>query len=89
MPKTFTANGAQTLIGPRADVLLRDLHTVFASGTWNDGTLTVEVSYDGATWFPTDAALTADGFRTVLGRFMAVRGNMTGATSPNVIVEAL
>jgi hypothetical protein len=87
--KTFTTNKSEIMIGPRNAGLLRNSYTIYAVGTWGGGTITAEVSPDGEKWFLTDLELTADGFRTLQGRFAGIRVVLAGATAPSLIVDAL
>lgn len=82
-------NGDYPLMGPGVSTLLSDTHTIFVWGTFNDAACKVQVSPDGNQWFDTDASLSAAGFRTILGRFNAIRLHVTGATSPSLSATCL
>ena len=62
--------------------------SLFASGTWGSGTLTVQVrKSDGTFYNIPDAALTADGTVYVdIPSAALVRATLTGATTPSLTV---
>lgn len=85
----ITANGDFTLMGPGISTLLADTHTVFVWGTFNDAVCKIQVTPDGTNWFDTDASLSTAGFRTILGRFQAIRLHVTAGISPVLSATAL
>jgi hypothetical protein len=83
---TLTANGSvavNIVVDPHRNTPL----TLFATGTFDSGTLKVQVSPDGAAGNEIDltgVSLTAAGYKTlplIQGSFLVV---LSGATSPNI-----
>ena len=79
---TFTDNDSYVmkLGGAHRNV---PFNTIYVWGTFDGGTVTVEISPDGTNWFPVNAGLDAKGFLNMQGRFITARIKMAGASSPN------
>lgn len=71
--------------GPLADGI-GSFFTLYASGTWDSGTLALFASPDdGVTWFPiTDATLTDDGYLNVQMVATQFGYTLDGTTSPDL-----
>lgn len=84
---TLSANGNVDLVKRGLE---QDIHTISAQGTWGSGTLTVYIQMaPDLDWMATDAILTADGFKTIAGRFAGIRAALTGSTNPSLTVVIL
>lgn len=86
MPQTYnlTADGSTTAFA------VEGLITVYATGNFGGGTLTVELSVNGTTWpsatyeSGASAALSADGAVNIYTGPCSMRCTLAGATTPNI-----
>lgn len=62
------------------------LNTLYLSGTWGSGTVTVEASPDdGTTWVAVpDLSFTANSVKNLVFRFTKIRLKLNGATNPTL-----
>ena len=59
-------------------------NTLYASGTFGSGTLSIELSPDGNTWFALEDTLAAKGFINFQARFKIARLTLAGASSASI-----
>lgn len=80
---TYTVDADKTVDFGKSDTLV----TMYGSGTFGSGTLTLKQSPDGTTFFDVSGAtLTVDGFKTSTLGAHSVRVSLTGSTSPTITV---
>jgi opacity protein-like surface antigen len=86
---TMTTNETDVITAKGYDTT-RAITTLYVTGTWGGGTLTVEASPNGTTWVTVpNISWTADTIANVEFRWVALRITLAGATNPNLTWQLL
>ncbi|MEK0324073.1 MAG: hypothetical protein QQN63_00060 [Nitrosopumilus sp.] len=85
------ATGATITIENFSDNTSARWRTVYISGTFGGGTVTIQISIDGTDWFDVSGldVVTVKTVDNIEARYKFIRANLTGATGGSVTVELI